>query len=211
MGKIFFQVERKLFERIISNCAKHNASPRIWTNVLNGINIKYDGEKLCFVTTNGDKLYKAEIESPDILEKTGKYKATTFDLCKLANIRFFKFKQRDLIHLLQITIDDKYGMIINDPLAEITYKIKIITSDFKFPDYEKLLPKKSKEETTQTIYFNRTYLQEILQTTFAQKTTEIVSITFDKDNALKPLVIKGKDDTIEVNSLSLLMPIEVRE
>ena len=148
------------------------------------------------------------LDELDILEETGNLKPITIDLEKLSKISFFKFK-KSYLHLLQITIDDENGMTISDPMAEITYKIKLLKGQYL--KFEQLIDKKYyQRKTRQSVYVNCDLLCQVLQSTARNFRSQIVELNFDKKDNLAKIYISGKDPDDKFDTTTILMPIQLR-
>lgn len=208
MAKLFFQIDKYSFQMLIKNCYKNSAKSD--SNLLGGLHITKvkDENKLKLVTTDGNRLYVMTLNELDILEETGNLKPVIIDLEKLAKISFFKFK-KSFIHLLQITIDDEEGMTIKDPMADITYKIKLLKG--QYPKWEQLIDKKYyQRKTRQSVYVNCDLLCQVLQSTARNFRSQIVELNFDKKDNLAKIYISGKDPDDKFDTTTVLMPIQLR-
>lgn len=208
MAKLFFQIDKDKFQTIVKNCYKNSAKTS--ESVLGVLHIvKVKGEsKLKLVTTDGNRLCVMTLDELDILEETGNLKPITIDLEKLSKISFFKFK-KGLLHLLQITIDDENGMTISDPMADITYKVKLISGQYL--KFEQFIDKKYyQRKTRQSVYVNCDLLCQVLQSTARNFRSQIVELNFDKKDNLAKIYISGKDPDDKFSTTTILMPIQIR-
>ena len=210
MAKLFFQMEKEKFVNFIKNSYKNAVKSCESMHILSGLQITKakDKNELKFVTTDGNRLHILTINNIDILEEEGQLKPVTVDLEKLSKISFFKFK-KGVLHLLQITIDDENGMTISDPMAEITYKVKLLQG--QYPKWEQLYDKKYyQRKKRQSVYVNRDLLKQILESTAHNFRSQIVELNFDKKDNKACLYISGNDPDYNFNTTTILMPIDIR-
>src|SRR5574344_1048011 len=206
MAKIIFQISRKKFAQIIKN-HKNNSEKYNALNILGGVNIKLiEGKWLRFASTDGNRLLVTELTEPDIIDIKGKVIDVTFDLSRIAPIKFLRgIKSYDL---LVISIDTRKGMVIEDQLNSIVYKIPIMTG--KFPNYEKLVDFNFREnKKRQSVFLNKRYLKEILDSTAANSITNVIELNINKEDQLQNIYVAGKD-TEFIETFSLLMPCQVK-
>lgn len=211
---IVFEIQKQTFKKALANainCTNFNFNER---NLLNGVNFKIDNGVLTLAATNGSILIKQDINIDEIITP-GAYQLTLSGqhLYKAGFKNSYEFgRKRSMCCMdrLRITINED-SAIFEDILNGISYTIPALGNDScKFPDYEKLIPKKlDKNEKYTKIGFNTRYMARLAE--ISHPRTNIGILRVNKENPLSVIVITSNNQDAGINTTALLMPIQIRE
>ena len=183
------------------------------TNCLTGINFKISGEKLILASTDGNTLIKQELAVDKVITP-GDYQLTLSGrhLYKANFKKSYEFGRKSSMSYmdkLKISVDKDFA-IIEDMQNGIKYTIpKIDESDIKYPDYEKYLPDIDKNERYTKIGFNTYFLSRFAE--ISNPRTGIGILRVDKESPLSGIIITSDNNSDEIKTTALLMPVQLRE
>lgn len=210
-----FEIQKSRFIKAIKNALNCTVSYLYAsnTNCLTGINFKISGEKLILASTDGNTLIKQELIVDKVITP-GDYQLTLSGrhLYKANFKKSYEFGRKssmDYMDKLKISID-KDSAIIEDMQNGIKYTIpKIDETDFKYPNYEKYLPDVDKNERYTKIGFNTYFLPRFAE--ISNPRTGIGILSVDKESPLSGIIITSDNNSDEIKTTALLMPIQLRE
>lgn len=111
-----------------------------------------------------------------------------------------------LLDRLKITINED-SAIIEDILNRIQYTIPALGNDsYKFPDYERLIPKDINDEEKYTkVGFNTSFMTRFAD--ISNPKTKIGVLRVNKENPHACMWITSNNESDGINTTALIMPI----
>lgn len=197
---ITFEIEKEKFKKVINAQLDYSAKYET-NNLLSGILITASNSLLTFVSTDGNRMLKTEME---MLEVSQSFEPVVYRGINLARIKIIKGIDlpRSCPDWLEITLTNK-EMLINDIANKISYKIPALEG--KYPKYEQLI---KKPENAHTYAVNVNYLKD-LKNLQVNERTDIIKLTFNKKSNIQPLYVES-DNGEGIKSTTLIMPVQIR-
>jgi len=197
---ITFEIEKKIFSKVIKAQADYIAQWEIH-NLLSGILLTIQNGILTFVSTNGNRLLKTDLEMLEIDQDFGPSVYSGAYLSKIKIIKGIDIPS-SAPDWLEITLSSK-EMTILDVANKISYKIPAMEG--QYPKYEQLI-KTPKNPHTYAV--NVDYLKDLKNLQIDER-TNIIKLTFNKKNKIDPIITES-DNGEGIRSTTLIMPIQVR-
>lgn len=198
------EIQKSVFKKVLKNHS--NYINRYGNNILKGLVFLIKDKTLEIVSTDGNRLLLTKIPLPNDTKNMTK---KIYDGRILTNLNFQKNlkKIKGLIEPLFITFK-KDKMEILDAINKITYNIPALSG--KYPNYERLLKDyQIKKEDKHEIILNRNYMLALKDMIINEK-TQMIKLSFDKNNNIKPIFINAIDENSKIKQTSLIMPMEIR-
>jgi DNA polymerase III sliding clamp (beta) subunit (PCNA family) len=212
---VVFEIQKSRFIKAIKNALNSTLNYVLArnTNCLTGINFKISGENLILASTDGNTLIKQELIVDKVITP-GDYQLTLSGqhLYKANFKKSYEFGRKssmDFMDKLKISLNEDFA-IIEDLQNGIKYTIpKIDESDFKFPEYEKFIPDLDKNEKYTKIGFNTYFLARFAEISNPRNGVGILRV--DKESPLSAILITSDNNSDEIKTTALLIPIQLRE
>lgn len=209
---IVFEIQKSRFNKALKNallsvlnCSEHS--------ILGGINFKIDGEMLTLASTDGNTLIKQELIVDELITP-GNYQLTLsgVHLSKASFKSSYEFgRKRSMYYLdkLRITIREN-SAAIEDLLNGVQYFIPAIGGESaKYPEYEKIIPKLDKNKNYTKVGFNSLYMAKFAE--ISNPRTGVTILNVNNKNPLAAMVITSNNETDNIKTTAILMPIALRE
>lgn len=211
---IVFEVRKSTFRKALKNALSCIYFEFQSKSILSGIHFKIDNQTLTLAATDGNVLIKQDLEVDEVISG-GTYQLTLSGqyLYKTAFKNSYEYGRKSSMQCfdkLRITINEE-SAIIEDILNGISYTIPALGGEsYKFPEYEKLIPKNlDKNKNYTKVGFNTHFLARFKEISHPRSRIGVLRI--NKENPLAAMVVTANNENDGINTTALLMPIQIRE
>lgn len=202
---VTFKMLKCDFKKLLENQLKHTATYS-YNKVLNGVKLILKNNLLIMVTTDACTLLESKTRLDEPVTNPVEIVLSGLFLSKLKLNNAYEWgrkKEFSCLDFVEITIFETYATI-KDERNDIIYKIPGMQA--KFPDYEKLFPKKDDKELSE-VCFDPKLMAKF--SSVAGKNDGLV-LTMNPQRPLSAVVLESSSTNSNTSYKALLMPMKDR-